>query len=92
MKQVMVQQLLQSLPKQFLEGAKVVSAGANPVDIQRGIKLGEQAVRNSIREMSIGLNSENQAMVEMVATISANNDSVMVLYWQRPSTKYLLTV
>ena len=27
--------------------------------------------------MSIGLNSENQAMVEMVATISANNDSVI---------------
>ena len=46
----------------FKEGAKVVSAGANPVDIQRGIKLGEQAVRNSIREMSIGLNSENQEM------------------------------
>ena len=44
----------------FKEGAKVVSAGANPIDIQRGIKLGEQAVRKSIREMSIGLNSENE--------------------------------
>ena len=58
----------------FKEGAKIVSAGANPVDIQRGIKLGEKAVRSAIREMSIGLDSENQAMVEMVATISANND------------------
>ena len=48
------------LPKQeIFKGAKVVSAGANPVDIQRGIKLGEQPVRYK-EKMSIGLNSENQ--------------------------------
>ena len=42
-----------ALPKQSLKKEQRSICRSQPVDIQRGIKLGEQAVPNSIREMSL---------------------------------------
>ena len=54
-------------------GLKNVTAGANPMDLKRGIDKAVAAVVKSIREQSheVGANYEQ---IEQVATISANND------------------
>ncbi len=55
-------------------GLKNVAAGANPMDLKRGIDKAVEVVINSLKEQSqkIGDNSDK---IEQVATISANNDS-----------------
>ena len=54
-------------------GLKNVTAGANPMDLKRGIDKAVAAVVKSIHEQSheVGANYEQ---IEQVATISANND------------------
>lgn len=55
------------------EGLKNVAAGANPMDIKKGIDKAVAAVISSIREQSQAVGSNNR-MITQVATISANND------------------
>ncbi len=54
-------------------GSKNVAAGANPMDLKRGIEKAVTAVVNSLREQSKTVESSQE--IAQVATISANNDS-----------------
>ena len=55
------------------EGMKNVAAGANPLDIKRGIDKAVAKVVESIREQSEQV-GESYDKIEQVAAISANND------------------
>ncbi|MBP3550934.1 MAG: chaperonin GroEL [Alistipes sp.] len=55
-------------------GIKNVTAGANPMDIKRGIDKAVATVVESLRAQSQEVGSDN-SKIEQVATISANNDN-----------------
>ena len=55
------------------EGLRNVAAGANPMDLKRGIDKAVAAVVADIKEMSEQVGSDYQK-IEQVATVSANND------------------
>ncbi|MBR1789288.1 MAG: chaperonin GroEL [Bacteroidaceae bacterium] len=55
------------------EGLRNVAAGANPMDLKRGIDKAVGAVVGEIKEMSEQVGSDYQK-IEQVATVSANND------------------
>ncbi|MGN1211981.1 MAG: chaperonin GroEL, partial [Candidatus Cryptobacteroides sp.] len=55
-------------------GLKNVTAGANPMDLKRGIDKAVDAVVASLREQSQEV-GEDYSKIEQVGTISANNDS-----------------
>lgn len=56
------------------EGLKNVAAGANPMDLKRGIDKAVEAVIENLRSQSEKVGNDNQK-IEQVATISANNDN-----------------
>jgi len=56
------------------EGLKNVAAGANPMDLKRGIDKAVKAVIENLRTQSQTVGNDNQK-IEQVATISANNDN-----------------
>jgi chaperonin GroEL len=55
------------------EGLKNVAAGANPMDLKRGIDKAVRAVVENLRSQSQTVGNDNKK-IEQVATISANND------------------
>jgi chaperonin GroEL len=55
-------------------GLKNVTAGANPMDLKRGIDKGVAKVVENLRKQSISV-GDDYVKIEQVATISANNDS-----------------
>ena len=55
------------------EGLKNVTAGANPMDLKRGIDKAVAAVVNYIKEHAEQV-GDNYDKIEQVATVSANND------------------
>ena len=55
----------------YREGAKNVVAGANPMDIKRGIERAVEAITAELKKMSKPVSGN---MVAQVGTISANND------------------
>ena len=55
-------------------GLKNVTAGANPMDLKRGIDKAVAAVVESLREQTQEVGAD-YAKIEQVGTISANNDS-----------------
>ncbi len=55
-------------------GLKNVAAGANPMDLKRGIDKAVTAVVAGLQKMSKTVGSDSK-QIEQVATISANNDS-----------------
>jgi chaperonin GroEL len=57
----------------FSAGIKNVAAGANPMDLKRGIDKAVTAVVKSLKDQSRPINSSNE--IAQVATISANNDT-----------------
>jgi chaperonin GroEL len=56
------------------EGLKNVAAGANPMDLKRGIDKAVAAVVANLRSQSQTVGEDN-SKIEQVATISANSDS-----------------
>src|SRR6202795_5272341 len=58
----------------YREGAKNVAAGANPMDIKRGIEKAVEALTAEIKKMSKPVSGN---MVAQVGTISANNDETI---------------
>ena len=58
----------------YREGAKNVVAGANPMEIKRGI---ERAVKEVVSELEKMSEPVSGAMIAQVGTISANNDSTI---------------
>jgi len=57
-------------------GLKNVAAGANPMDLKRGIDKAVTAVINHIKGQSTEVGNDNKK-IEQVASISANNDSAI---------------
>jgi chaperonin GroEL len=55
-------------------GLKNVAAGANPMDLKRGIDKAVEVIVQNLRDQSQEVGSDN-AKIEQVATISANNDN-----------------
>jgi chaperonin GroEL len=58
----------------YREGAKNVVAGANPMDIKRGIEKAVEALTGQLKAMSKPVSGN---MVAQVGTISANNDETI---------------
>ena len=58
----------------YREGAKNVAAGANPMEIKRGIECAVEVVVGTLQEMSTPVSAD---MIGQVGTISANNDSTI---------------
>src|SRR5574344_1524346 len=58
------------------EGLKNVTAGANPMDLKRGIDKAVVKVVDSIKKQSEVV-GDNYDKIEQVATVSANNDSTI---------------
>ena len=56
------------------EGLKNVAAGANPMDLKRGIDKAVIEVIKHLKSQSVEIGNEN-SKIEQVASISANNDS-----------------
>ena len=57
----------------FVTGLKNVTAGANPMDLKRGIDKAVHAVVDSLNKQTKTVGNNNE-MIEQVAAISANND------------------
>ncbi|MHB8258931.1 MAG: chaperonin GroEL [Bacteroidia bacterium] len=57
-------------------GLKNVAAGANPMDLKRGIDKAVIAVVENLKKQSQSIGNDSKK-IEQVATISANNDSVI---------------
>jgi chaperonin GroEL len=58
------------------EGLKNVAAGANPMDLKRGIDKAVKAVVENLKSQSQSVGNDN-SKIEQVGTISANNDSTI---------------
>ena len=54
-------------------GLKNVTAGANPMDLKRGIDKAVKAIVENLKSLSTEVGDDNKK-IEQVATISANND------------------
>ncbi|MES2800791.1 MAG: chaperonin GroEL [Bacteroidota bacterium] len=57
-------------------GLKNVAAGANPMDLKRGIDKGVAEVVKNLKKMSKEVGSDNEK-IKQIATISANNDDTI---------------
>ncbi len=57
-------------------GLKNVTAGANPLDLKRGIDKAVAAVVASLKKMSVKVDGDNEK-IKQVAAISSNNDSTI---------------
>jgi len=57
-------------------GLKNVAAGANPMDLKRGIDKAVNEVVSNLRKLSKDVGSDN-SKIEQIATISANNDEAI---------------
>ncbi len=57
-------------------GLKNVAAGANPMDLKRGIDKAVTVVVNELKKLSIEV-GDSYDKIEQVATISANNDNAI---------------
>ncbi|UYQ94234.1 chaperonin GroEL [Chitinophaga horti] len=58
------------------EGLKNVAAGANPMDLKRGIDKAVKGIVDSLAKQSEKVGNDNKK-IEQVATISANNDNAI---------------
>ena len=65
--------LAQSIVK---EGLKNVAAGANPMDLKRGIDKAVHAITENLEKQTTKVGNSSKK-IEQVASISANNDSVI---------------
>jgi len=59
----------------YLEGAKLVAAGANPMDIKRGVEAGVVAVVEHLKGQSKP--TKGKLEIAQIGTISANGDKVI---------------
>jgi len=57
-------------------GLKNVAAGANPMDLKRGIDKAVEAIVENLKKQSQNVGNDNKK-IEQVATISANNDGTI---------------
>ncbi|MBK8443201.1 MAG: chaperonin GroEL [Sphingobacteriales bacterium] len=57
-------------------GLKSLAAGANPMDLKRGIDKAVRAVVENLKSISVKVDTDN-TKIEQVATVSANNDAAV---------------
>ncbi len=57
------------------EGLKIVTSGANPMDVKRGIDLAVSKITEELRNISRPVSGKKE--IAQVGTISANNDSTI---------------
>jgi chaperonin GroEL len=60
----------------FREGIKMVVAGANPMELKRGIEKAVEAVVGELKKLSKEVGKDSKAVAQ-VGTISANNDTTI---------------
>ncbi len=58
----------------YLEGLKMVAAGADPMSLSRGIAKASSAVCDAITKMATQINEKSKKEVAQVAAIAGNND------------------
>ena len=77
------------------EGLKNVAAGANPMDLKRGIDKAVELIIAELKKNSKNVGSDNKK-IEQVATISANNDEaigkIIALAMQKVGKEGVITV
>jgi chaperonin GroEL len=59
----------------YREGSKVVAAGANPMDVKRGIDMAVEEVSKELKKLSKP--TKDQKEISQVGKISANNDETI---------------
>jgi len=59
------------------EGMKNVAAGANPMDLKRGVEMGVSAVVQGLKDLSKPVDKTKKTEIAQVGSISANNDQVI---------------
>jgi chaperonin GroEL len=59
----------------FTEGAKLVAAGVNPMDLKRGIDASVEEVTDELKKMSV--QTKGKKDIAQVGTISANGDTTI---------------
>ena len=59
----------------YREGLKNVTAGANPMDLKRGIDQAVEAIVDELGKMAVTV--KDQSQIAQVATISANSDATI---------------
>jgi chaperonin GroEL len=59
----------------FREGLKMISAGADPMALQRGILKATDAVVEAIKKLATPINEKNKTEIKQVATIAGNGDT-----------------
>ncbi|MGD0917550.1 MAG: chaperonin GroEL [Thermodesulfobacteriota bacterium] len=59
----------------YREGSKVVAAGANPMEVKRGIDIAVEEVVKELKKLSKP--TKDQKEISQVGTISANNDETI---------------
>jgi chaperonin GroEL len=59
------------------EGMKNVAAGANPMDLKRGVELAVGKVIEGLKEISKPVDKTSKKEIAQVGAISANNDTVI---------------
>ncbi|MDR1963697.1 MAG: chaperonin GroEL [Planctomycetaceae bacterium] len=58
----------------YLEGLKMVAAGADPMALSRGIAKGAAAVCEAVAKLATPVSEKNKKEIEQVAAIAGNND------------------
>lgn len=58
----------------YAEGVKNVTAGANPMDLKRGIDLAVKKIVDGLAKLSKGIDKTSKTEIAQVGSISANND------------------
>jgi chaperonin GroEL len=59
------------------EGLKMVAAGANPMDLKRGVDLAVAKVIEGLKEISKPVDKTSKKEIAQVGAISANNDPII---------------
>ncbi|MDD4786759.1 MAG: chaperonin GroEL, partial [Pirellulales bacterium] len=58
----------------YVEGLRMVAAGADPMSLSRGIRKATEAVVDSIQKLSKPVDEKNKKEITQIATIAGNND------------------
>src|SRR3984957_11061007 len=59
----------------FREGLKMISAGADPMALSRGIHKATDAVIEAVKKLATPINEKNKTEIKQIATIAGNGDS-----------------
>src|SRR6188508_1428102 len=73
----------------YREGSKNVTAGANPMDVKRGIEKAVAAVTEELKKLSKPVKGN---MIAQVGTISANNDKTIAEAMEKVGKDGVITV